>query len=228
MSQDALIVFSRYPRLGRVKTRLQPVLGVEVCLKLHTALLLDTIHRIASLASAEKATLHLYLAECSAQELQSLLARHDLPSTIRLHQQAGKDLGERLWNACQAVFRESPRIVLLGSDSPSLPLDYIRQARTDLLDFPVVMGPSFDGGYYLLGLSQPRQDIFRGITWGTSTVLEKTLAKLQKEEYRLLPGWYDVDTLADLERLRADLQSVFEGFPELTHQVLKELAATPF
>lgn len=213
----ALVIFSRYPRLGKVKTRLQPLLGARACLKLHTAFLLDTLERTATLTKAR----YLYFSECSDEEVESFAARHHLFPSVRLHSQSGSDLGERLWNACREILQESSRVVLIGSDTPTLPLAYIREALAKLCDFPVTIGPSEDGGYYLLGLSQPKPELFEGVQWGTSRVCEQTLAKLKEEEYFLLPHWYDVDESSDLARLKRELQDSVEGFPQFTDQFLK-------
>ena len=216
---SALAIFSRYPRLGEVKTRLEPFLGKEACLKLHTAFLLDTLERTAPLSS----TRYLYLAECSDQELADFSDRHPLSSSLRLQRQKGADLGQRLWNAYQEIARESSRVAFVGSDSPTLPLGYIQEALKRLLDFPVVVGPSDDGGYYLLGLSRSKPELFTGIPWGTAEVCRLTLARLREEEYSLLPGWYDVDTCADWERLRKELKSSLQGFPCWTSRCVEEL-----
>ena len=188
-------------------------------MKLHTAFLLDTLERTASLSG----TRYLYLAECSDQELADLADRHPLPSSLRLQRQRGADLGQRLWNAYQQISPESSRVAFVGSDTPTLPLGYIQEALKRLLDFPVVVGPSDDGGYYLLGLSRSKPELFSGIPWGTAEVCRQTLARLREEEYSLLPRWYDVDTHADLERLKEELKSSLEGFPCWTRRCLKEL-----
>ena len=219
--KPALVIFSRYPRLGKVKTRLQPFLGAEACLKLHTAFLLDTLGRTATLTNA----CHLYLSECSNQELGAFALRYRLHPSVRPHPQVGPDLGARLWNACREILQESNRVVFVGTDTPSLPLAYIREAWVKLLDFPVTVGPCDDGGYYLLGVSQPKPELFEGIQWGTSRVCEQTLAKLSEPEYFLLPRWYDVDTSNDLTRLERDLEGSFEGFPQFTELFFNQLTA---
>lgn len=215
---DALLVFSRYPRLGEVKTRLSPILSPAARLKFHQALLLDTLDRVAALQAAH----HLFLADCSDQELRKFARAHSLPETLHLHIQEGRDLGDRMWNAYQEVSSSWDRIVFLGSDSPSLPLSRIEEALVQLEHFPVVAGPVDDGGYYLLALSEPRRELFYNIQWGTSVVLEQTLSKLDSGEYFLLAPWYDVDTKSDLHRLEQDLNGEFEGFPRRTFDLLQK------
>ena len=126
-----------------------------------------------------------------------------------------------MWNALGKAGQETDRVIFLGTDTPTLPLSYIAEAQARLSHYPVVLGPVEDGGYYLLALSEPREDLFREIDWGTSSVLEQTTAKLGSEDYTLLPPWYDVDTAADLPRLQQDLERNFDGFPERTHRVLQ-------
>ena len=188
-------------------------------MKLHTAFLLDTIERTAAVTGSR----YLYLAECSRRELLDLADRHPLSSSTRLRRQKGADLGQRLWNAYQEISRESSHVVFVGSDTPTLPLEYIRETFKRLLDFPVVVGPSRDGGYCLLGLSRPKPELFSEIPWGTAEVCRQTLAKLRQGEYSLLPPWYDVDTSVDLERLRRELEGSLEGFPLRTRRYLNEL-----
>jgi len=212
-----LLVFSRYPRLGKVKTRLAPLLSPVGCLELHRSLLLDTLERVSSLGVAT----HLFLAECSSSELSAFASDAGVPSEIGIHHQSGDDLGERMWNAYREVRRDGDRVVFLGTDSPSLPIRYLREGWERLEDQPVVIGPVEDGGYYLLGLSQARQEVFEGIDWGTPFVLDQTIAKLNPGAYHLLPSWYDVDTPSDLRRLEQDLNQRFEGFPTHTDQFLQ-------
>ena len=219
---DALVIFARYPRLGRVKTRLASLLSAEGCLALHRAFLLDTLDRTADL----KARRYLYLSECTDQEQNEFARRYSLHDTlIDIRPQKGTDLGDHLWNAYLEVSQEYPRVAFIGTDSPSLPTEYISHALTKLADYPVVVGPCQDGGYYLIGLSQSRPELFRDIQWGTSSVLEQTLGSLKIGEYALLPSWYDVDHDADLVRLRSDLETLFEGFPRRTAEYLRAVEA---
>ena len=99
--------------------------------------------------------------------------------------------------------------LLIGSDLPTLPYAYVAEAARALAESAadVVLGPAEDGGYYLIGLAQPASALFEGIAWGTDGVLEATRARARGLGLRehLLPPWYDVDTAADLDRLRRDL-----------------------
>ena len=218
---DALLIFSRYPRLGQVKTRLASVLSPAGCLQLHQALLLDTLDRTASF----NLPCSLFLADCSHHEMRGFAREHHLPRTVQMHCQEGKDLGERMWNAYVKVCRSSHQAVFLGTDTPSLPVSYIKEAFVKLSQFPVVAGPVEDGGYYLLALSQPRRELFQNIPWGTAIVLGETQSRVAPHEFFLLPPWYDVDTVSDLRRLEQDLKTKFEGFPARTHEFLQSSRA---
>ncbi|MBI1923688.1 glycosyltransferase [Candidatus Poribacteria bacterium] len=127
--------------------------------------------------------------------------------------QVGADLGERLISAAQwACGQNYAKFLFVGSDSPTLPIQYVERAL-DLLDSrDVVIGPSMDGGYYLIGFSAGGAAlaipaIFEDITWSTDLVFRQTLEKVQSVNARLglLPPWYDVDTFADLQLLRNHL-----------------------
>lgn len=214
-----LIVFSRYPRLGRVKTRLSKVLTAEECLNLHWAMLTDTLDRMALLQWDS----HLFLGDCSIEELSQFQHKIEGLSKWRLHLQEGSDLGERMWHAYRKVAKGSKGVIFLGSDTPSVPLSYLRQALKKLCFFSVVIGPSEDGGYYLLALSQARKNIFKNISWGTPNVLKQTKCRLNTNEYCLLPQWYDVDDALDLQRLKGELDENFGGPPSQTKLFLRQV-----
>ena len=118
------------------------------------------------------------------------------------------------------------RVVIVGSDSPTLPLGYLDQAYEALAAHDVVLGPAEDGGYYLVGSSRFVPELLRGITWGSSRVLEQSTEALSRagRSFHLLPPWYDVDTARDLLRLEKELvglQAVpSSGFPRRTAAAL--------
>lgn len=218
----ALVIFGRYPRLGEVKTRLQSFLGAEACLALHQALLLDTVEQ----TSCVNLQRFLYLSGCSRKEGQKFAEEHGLPLCLELGIQRGEGLGARLWKAYQDASTQWDRVLFVGSDSPTLPTDFIEKAFLELEDHPVVLGPAEDGGYYLIGISQPRQDLFSDIDWGTGSVLEQTKAKLNRDEYFLLPSWYDIDTVEDLTRLHRDLEQNPAGVPRRTQAWIRSIYPT--
>jgi len=103
-----------------------------------------------------------------------------------------------------------PQALALNSDGPTLPATYLQQAMEQLNRAEVVLGPSQDGGYYLIGLKRPQPGLFVDIEWSSERVTAQTLARAEAMGLRvaLLPPWYDVDTAADLVRLQADLASL--------------------
>jgi rSAM/selenodomain-associated transferase 1 len=115
--------------------------------------------------------------------------------------QVGRDLGERLAEAFNWAFScKAERVIVMGSDSPSLPESYVENAFSLLWEREVVLGPSWDGGYYLIGMTRHRPEVFRGIPWGTERVFEQTLDRIEDlgVSLGLLPPWYDIDRPEDL------------------------------
>ena len=198
---EALALLARFPRFGGVKTRLAASIGDGPALQLYEALLLDVIDRLALLP----VRLVLFLADSSNEENRSLARKYCLPDHLPIRSQLGNDLGERLWNAYLELAETSHRVVLIGADSPTLPVFHIEEAYRELHNYPVVLGPAADGGYYLLGLSEPAPEIFQGIAWGTPQVLAQTRTRLGERRWHELPHWYDVDTAEDLRTLMVDV-----------------------
>jgi len=213
---EKLLIFGRYPRQGQVKTRLASFLTDRGCYQLHLALLLDTIDRTCRL-DVER---HLYLAGCSREEAHTFSQRHFL-CDIQVGVQRGSDLGERMWQAYTDVRKQDDSVVFIGTDAPSVPLSFIRSAFQALSRVSVVLGPVEDGGYFLLGLSRPHQELFHNITWGSPRVFQETLLKLSDKAYEILPEWYDIDLEEDLIRLAGDLESEFEGYPRRTRSFVE-------
>ncbi len=168
---------------------------------------------------------YLYLHGCDLPEGRELVQRlqNQTAPEITVCLQEGADLGERMWKAYREVSRSSSSVVIVGSDSPSAPLKFIRLAFDVLTEIPLVFGPVDDGGYYLIGLSKPRKEVFQGIHWGTSSVLSETTGRLARSDYELLPDWYDIDNREDLDRLIKDLARPFEGYPKRTAEYLKKI-----
>lgn len=193
----ALVVFAKAPMPGAVKTRLVPPLTAEQAAQLHAALVEDTLSRITSLDMVR------YLA-CAPDIRQPFLRTCAQRYNATPIAQGDGDLGDRMQRVVRMLLARHHKVLLIGTDSPTLPLDRLVEAeqRLDLAD--LVFGPSEDGGYYLIGQRRLDQTIFHGVAWGTATVLADTLAKLDPSQVALLPQWYDVDRPEDLVRLRTD------------------------
>jgi rSAM/selenodomain-associated transferase 1 len=184
------VVFAREPALGRVKTRLAKTIGAEAALTLYRAFLEDTC---ALTAVAERRVL---AVAGDPSSLAELATKHEM----QLEGQEGDDLGTRMANA---LARHAPACII-GSDSPTL-------TRADLglalrgLDHEFVVGPSTDGGYWLIGARAAAPWLFEGTTWGGPDVFFDTLTKLKGRDTVLLPFHFDVDEAEDLATLRAHL-----------------------
>lgn len=206
------MIFTRYPRLGTVKTRLEGELGDRGCLELHEAMLLDTVERVCRLGEP----VVLCYAGCSVEEAVAYSAQHFPALDVRPHLQEGTDLGERIGNACRDLTGQFDRFLILGTDSPTLPMETLHSALALLDEIPVVICPVEDGGYCLLGLQQLRRDLFDGIPWGTPGVFEATVAKVSATSLRVLPQWYDIDRIQDLDRIAKAPPPLGEGYPRRT------------
>ncbi|MBI3608327.1 MAG: TIGR04282 family arsenosugar biosynthesis glycosyltransferase [Nitrospirae bacterium] len=201
---DALVVFAKAPEPGRVKTRLIPPLTPRRAVRLSAALLRDTLRRVTTLPF----THYLACAPTVDDPFFRACARRYGAHPIS---QGSGNLGMRMRRVVQALLGRHSSVLLIGTDSPTLPLDYIERARIALETVDLVFGPSEDGGYYLLGQRCFDPRVFVGIPWGSAAVLETTLAKVDPSRVALLPSWYDVDRPSDLERLRRELAGVADA-----------------
>jgi len=201
----ALVIMAKEPSPGGTKTRLSPPLTAGEAAGLYRCFLLDTLELVRCVASARPVVAY---APPGARSFFQRCA----PPGFSLIPQQGADLGERLDRVVAACLERGHRqVVIVASDSPTIPLAYLEQAFRELDDPPmdVVLGPCDDGGYYLVGLKQRSPALFRGVVMSTATVLEETLARAEREGLRVacLPPWYDIDTFEDLERLERELRA---------------------
>ena len=200
-NKNALVVFARDPVVGQVKTRLNPFLDLQTTCDLYTCFLSDSLDKICAVKSTD-CYVGIYPSSTSGY-----FERLDPSLHINTFLQEGKDLGDRMKNTFSARFAEGyEEVVIIGSDSPSLPLAYIEQAFASKKD--VVLGPSVDGGYYLIGMRENLTNLFDGIAWGGNRVLKDTYCKLKSigVSLELLPVWYDVDRSDDLIFLKTHLE----------------------
>ncbi|HEY6368013.1 MAG TPA: TIGR04282 family arsenosugar biosynthesis glycosyltransferase [Candidatus Binatia bacterium] len=205
---NALAVMAKAPLAGQVKTRLLPVLTAQEAAELSRSLLVDQLNQLQELDATD-----FYLAFAS-NEARSLM-RELAPPCFCLLPQQGDDLGARMAAVFAKFFQMGYKnIVLIGGDLPPVPLRYFTEAYAFLegSNQRVVLGPSRDGGYYLVGCNQPVPQIFHGMSWSHHHVLAQTrdkLARLQID-YHLLPPWFDIDTADDLRHLGSVLDAVLE------------------
>jgi len=207
VSTSALLVFFKWPEAGRVKTRLTPPLAASDAARLYTAFVKDTFAKVIILPDVK---IFGYVAGMlgTGQPLETDLKA--LPLTLRM--QHGKDLGERMSKAFQEVFCDGfQRVVIIGTDSPDLPLSYISTAfdTLRLSQNALCLGATDDGGYYLLGMNRFFPEVFQHVPYSSTDTYRATLKQIVPLHARLftLRRWYDVDTLDDLSRLALSLHA---------------------
>ena len=196
--KKALIIFAKRPFPGRVKTRLVPPLTAEGAADLYCCMLHDTLDRTAACTDLER---FLFYEEDS--EAAAYFA--GIAGGMTCLQQEGVDLGERMAAAFRHVFTEGfQSVAIIGTDSPDLPLYFIENSYERLKESGAgaVIGPSEDGGYYLLAMNSLHAGLFREVPWSSGEVLRKSMENARTEGIRvdLLPQWYDLDTAEDLVR----------------------------
>jgi rSAM/selenodomain-associated transferase 1 len=197
---------TKAPRAGQVKTRLTPPLTLEEAAALNTCFLRDMTTAI-SITVAEGGTRGIALY--TPARAKSVYAGI-LPPGFHLVPQRGEALGERLIFALEDLFRLGfESACLINSDSPTVSPRTFAEAATILAqpEEIVVLGPTHDGGYYLIGLKRLRRALFEDISWSTERVLEQTIERAQQMNMKvhLLPTWYDVDERVTLQRLCAEI-----------------------
>jgi rSAM/selenodomain-associated transferase 1 len=208
---EVLAVFARAPELGRVKTRLCPPFTADEAVRFHRALLEDTLEHLGKLGRVSLSRVLLL----SRPLLQA--TDLDVPRGWTVGIQSPGDLGAKLSSFFHGAFRrEVLRVVVVGCDSPTLPLEVVDDAFEALERVDVTLGPAADGGYYLIGTRLYIPDLFRGISWGTEQVLRQTRDVLDRlgHRYHLLAPWYDVDRPRDLEKLREEIAFLRRAHPE--------------
>jgi rSAM/selenodomain-associated transferase 1 len=216
----ALVIVGKAPKAGRTKTRLSPPLSPTEAAELYRGFLQDTAAMAVRLGW-ERVTL-IHPAESGASGALGSL----LPQSITLQSQTGVGLGAALADAFRTHLAEGfRRVVLVGSDNPTLPAEIVVRAAEALSKCDLAIGPSADGGYYLIGMSRPHLGVFERITWSTSVVLGETLERARELglSVEVLPEWYDVDTADDLAHLQADLARLPPRVAPATRSVLAAL-----
>jgi len=214
MTRSAVLVFAKLPKPGQVKTRLLGVLAPEQAAEVHRRCLEDTVALVSRVPRCQKC-LRVAARPDEAQELARALGLH---RGWRVEVQRGRDLGERLHEAFDSFLKRGYRkIIVVGTDTPWMGSKRITQALRLLKTADVVLGPTADGGYYLVGARRLIPEMFHPIPWSTSRVFRMTLRALKKEgsSYRLLPRDFDLDRPEDLKRAAKLLRRNAERAPSL-------------
>lgn len=187
-----LCIFVKVPEPGRVKTRLVPPLTHHQAADLASAFFADTL----SLARSFRWARTIVVCDGDARELE-------LIDVKIVWQQGGGDLGERMERTMRRALSESPMAMIIGTDSPDLPRAALENARNLLDSNDAVLGPTRDGGFYLIGLRRCDEGILSDLPWSESETRERTIERLEMRGYRvaLTEPWFDVDVSADVARL---------------------------
>jgi rSAM/selenodomain-associated transferase 1 len=202
-NKAALVIFTKYPEPTKVKTRLMPEFSPEEAAALSRAMA-EHVVRVHAGSDGYDVVVG-YTPGERAAEMRSWLG-----GGIPLQCQEGGDLGERQLNALRRVFAAGyGKAAIIGGDCPLVTQQDVCKAFDALDDADVVIGPSDDGGYYLIGSTGAHEVVFRGINWGTSSVLKETIERIEEAglTFRLLANHYDVDSFEDVERLWRSLSS---------------------
>lgn len=190
LNKNLLLIFTRNPELGKVKTRLAKTVGDKSALEIYKFLLNET-QKVASKVNADKAVY--YSVKIRENDIWDA-------SIFKKHQQFGNDLGIRMKNAFKNGFTDGyEKVMIIGSDLYDLSTEVIDNAFHQLNNNDLVIGPAEDGGYYLLGMKNLYQKIFENKDWGTATVRRDTLQDLQDKKVHLLQPFNDVDVFEDIQ-----------------------------
>jgi uncharacterized protein len=210
----ALVIVGKAPEPGRAKTRLVPPLSEAEAAEVAWAFLQDTCAAALGLGWERVSLVH----PPGSLELLSTLG-------VRLVAQRGHGLGDALAGSF-ADHGQFDQTLLIGSDTPDLPIELVERASQQLAGSDVVIGPAVDGGYYLLGMCRPHPGLFEEIAWSTQRVYAQTVARAEALGLRtaVLPAWADVDTPDDLRRLERQLRGVSASVAVNTRNVLERLA----
>lgn len=197
----AIIIMAKVPTAGTVKTRLEPFLSPAQCASLARAFLRDAETKARSVCDRT------ILAFSPADQIEAL--KNITHSKNLLVKQTGENLGERMSDAFEFAFaHDSDAVVMIGTDSPTFPPEFIVEAFAALeRDADIALGRSADGGFYLIGLGRSHPEIYENVCWSTASVFEQTAANAERLGLRLfrLPDWYDVDTPEDFSTLQHEM-----------------------
>ena len=217
MELAQLAVFVRPPKSGTVKTRLAARFGRDGAAKLYRAFTEDTVALCSRVRAAGR--VHLAVWSTGRDEVVSDWAEQ-LGTSPRIQPEG--DLGVRLAAAFEQGLSHYERVVIIGSDMPTLPIELIGAAFDSLERSAWMLGPAHDGGYYAIGASQRVRPSFEGVRWSSRNALEDTVKANAPRQPAMLPPWYDIDEPDDLAVLRAHL-SVDSAAAPATARCMAEL-----
>lgn len=200
-STNTILLFTRYPHPGKCKTRLIPEYSAKAAAEIHRQLVVHSHKTISNYLAQHKHTAyHIYYTGASAKEMRCWLGKQIFSK------QQGQDLGDRMAGALSTTLLQRERCLLMGSDCPAITPELLQNAFTALQEKDIVLGPAYDGGYYLVGMKKsvsPKQieRLFSDILWGSEKVLPTTIERIKELQltFKLLPKLHDIDTPDDLQ-----------------------------
>jgi hypothetical protein len=197
MKKEVVLVYQKNAILGKVKTRLASGMGEPRALEIYRHLIQSTY----SVLEHVEAPVWTYFSDFIPETVNPPIAKSFV--------QEGQDLGERMANAFARSFESGmEKVVLIGTDCPTLQPQHLNQAFEALTHSDLVLGPATDGGYYLIAMKRKADYLFEGISWSTSEVLSQTLAVATAHglHFTLLDELSDIDTREDWERYRSQIE----------------------
>ena len=193
-----LMIFTRYPTPGKVKTRLIPAVGAAGAAMLHRQMTEATLSKARELSEQISVTIAVHFDGSDRDRMVDWLG-----SDLSYQAQGEGDLGVRMERSISMACQSAERVVLIGTDCPMLTVEILAQAFELLLEHDLVLGAALDGGYYLIGMRQPQPELFVGVEWGTDRVLSQTIDIANRLNLAIgsLPKLADIDRPADLPQL---------------------------
>ncbi len=193
----AIIVFTRFPVEGKVKTRLAKNMGNKFAVSFYRVC---AEHTFKELLKVKETGSEIFLFCSEGNEIEQVMkwAGND----FNYYSQQGNDLGLKMQNAFETVFKKGyKKAIIIGTDAPDVSMNIVQSAISVLNNYSVVIGPANDGGYFLLGFKSKLIDLFSGIEWSTDSVFNSTIEKLNnsKTHYFVVDELTDIDTLEDLQ-----------------------------
>lgn len=239
---NKIAIFSKKPKQGKTKTRLVPPLTSNEAKELSEAFLKDTMKLIDNLDFIDQKIIYFY-PPFSFEYFKAITygtisplktnSPHLSPWLIRTQQ--GKNLGERLLRAISEELKDYrkksdshnkiDKFIVIGSDSPTIPEKYIREAFLILENEDIVLGPAEDGGFYIIGVKKSWPGIFKSVRWSSNDTLKDIILNLEKLslKFKLLPEWYDVDEITDISKLSKDIKTMPNFYCDNTRTLLNKL-----
>jgi rSAM/selenodomain-associated transferase 1 len=193
----AIIVFTKFPVEGKVKTRLAKNMGNKFAVSFYRVC---AEHTFKELVKVKETGSELFLFFSEENETEQVMKW--VGNNFNYYSQQGADLGLKMYNAFDTVFKRGyKKVIIIGTDTPDVSMNIVQSAISVLDNYSVVIGPANDGGYYLLGFKSKLIDLFTGIEWSTDSVFDNTIKKLNnsKVNYFMLDELTDIDTLEDLQ-----------------------------